>query len=371
MVYFDNAATTRIDKRVVDKMTEVLLNNYGNPSSKYYGLALDSIKLLKESRETIAKILEVNSDEIIFNSGASEGNSQVIKGLALYNKNCHIISSNVEHHSSMEALKQVADLGTEITYLNVNETGQIDIEDLKKAIKENTKLVSLIAINNEIGTKNDIEKISKICLEKKILLHLDVTQLIGKEKLNFSKINVDYLTFSAHKFYGPKGVGVLYIKRNSYGLVPDFYPLISGSQEDDLRGGTYCLHNIVGMAEALRLITEESTTYKKHMLNLDDYFLSKINELDIILNGFNKSSRVLGIYNLRLSGINNEIFIKENAKEFALSTGSACSLNNPSHVLEAIGLNKFEIRNSVRVSLGKYNTIDEIDTFFEVLKKYI
>ncbi len=371
MVYFDNAATTQIDRRVVDRMTEVLLNNYGNPSSKYYSLALDSIKLLKESRETIAKILGVNSDEIIFNSGASEGNSQVIKGIGLFNKNCHILSSKVEHHSSMEALKQVEELGTEITYLNVNETGQINPEDLKNAIQENTKLVSLIAINNEIGTRNDIEEISKICSEKKVLLHLDVTQLIGKEKLDFSKINVDYLTFSAHKFYGPKGVGILYIKRNSYGLVPDFYPLISGSQEDDLRGGTYCLHNIVGMAEALRLIFEESSDYKKHMSNLDNYFLNKINELSIVLNGFNKSCRVLGIYNLRLSGINNEIFIKENANEFAISTGSACSLNSPSHVLEAIGLNKFEIRNSIRLSLGKYNTIDEINKFFEVLKRYI
>ncbi|MBN2837858.1 MAG: cysteine desulfurase [Fusobacteriaceae bacterium] len=371
MIYFDNAATTQIDKRVVDKMTEVLLNNYGNPSSKYYGLALDSIKLLKESRETIAKILGVNSDEIIFNSGASEGNSQVIKGIALYNKNCHIISSKVEHHSSMESLRQVEELGTEVTYLDVNKTGQINPEDLKNVIKENTKLVSLIAVNNEIGTMNDIEEVSKICSEKKVLLHLDVTQLVSKEKLNFSKANVDYLTFSAHKFYGAKGVGALYMKRNSYGLVPDFYPLISGSQEDDLRGGTYCLHNIVGMAEALRVITEDYNTYKEHMKKLDSHFLSRINDLNIILNGFNKNNRILGIFNLRLPGVNNEIFIKENSNNFAISTGSACSLNSPSHVLEAIGLNKFEIRNSIRVSLGKYNTIDEIDKFFEVVKRYI
>jgi len=371
MIYFDNAATTEVDKEVIKTMIDVLENTYGNPSGKYYDQALKANKIIEEAREKTAKFLNSEEDEIIFNSGASEGNNHILKGVALENKGCHIITSNLEHNSTLKACMDLEEVGYEITYLKGNSLGVISLEDLKKSIKSNTKLVSIIWANNEIGSVNNIKGILQICNEKNILLHVDATQMVGKRKIDLSDFKIDFLTFSGHKIYGPKGVGVLYIKRDRYGLFPDLKPLISGSQEDDQRGGTYCTHNIAGLGKAIEVLENIQNKYIENLNNLEGYLLEKLEGLPLTLNGYNKDSKVPGILNIQIPGVNNEIFIKENSEMLALSTGSACSLSKPSHVLENIGIDKFKIRNSIRISLGKKNTIKEIDEFINILKKYI
>lgn len=371
MIYFDNASTTQIDEQVVKKMCYVLSNVYGNSSGKYNEQSKEANYLIEESRGKIASFLNVNKDEIIFNSGATEGNNHVLKGIAQLYSCAHIITSKVEHSSTLKACNQLSELGHEVTYLDTNKFGIISLEELKKAITSNTKLVSIIWANNEIGSLNDIQKIAKICKENKVLLHVDATQAIGKIKIDLKHVEIDFLTFSGHKIYGPKGVGVLYIKRDSYGLLPELKPLISGSQEDDQRGGTLSTHNIVGIAEAIYILHKSSKDYINLLKDLEEYFIRKIKCLDIKLNGYQATSKVHGIINIQLPGINNEIFLKENSKNFALSTGSACSLNKPSHVLTQIGLNKFEIRNSIRISFGKYNTKEQIDSLVNIITEYL
>lgn len=371
MIYFDNAATTQIDDIVINEMCRVLSEIYGNPSGKYYEQAEKARLLVEESRNIVAEFLNVNSDEIIFNSGASEGNNHVLKGVALSNKNAHIITTKVEHNSTLNACKDLEELGTKITFLDVNEYGVIDLEDLENSINSETKLISIIWANNEIGSLNNIEKISEICKKHDIFLHVDATQAIGKIKIDLKKINVDFLTFSAHKIYGPKGVGILFMKRDSYGLFPEIKPLISGSQEDDQRGGTLSIHNIAGVGKAVEIIKNSLNHNIEHLNELEKYLVDNLRALNISFNGYDQHNKVPGIVNIQLPGINNEIFLRENGKKFALSTGSACSLNKPSHVLEEIGLNKFQVRNSLRISLGKNNKKEEIDEFIELLKLLI
>lgn len=368
MIYFDNAATTQVDDIVIDEMCKVLSEIYGNPSGKYYEQADKARLIVEESRNMVAKFLNVNSDEIIFNSGASEGNNHILKGIALSNKNAHIITSKVEHSSTLDACKDLEELGIKVTYLDVNEYGVIDLDNLKDNITPKTKLISIIWANNEIGSLNNIEKISEICKTYKIFFHVDATQAVGKIKMDLNKINIDFLTFSAHKIYGPKGVGVLFMKRDNYGLFPEIKPLISGSQEDDQRGGTLSVHNIAGLGKAIEILHSSLDHNIEHLIELEKYLVDKLSILNICLNGYDPHNKVPGIVNIQLSGINNEIFLRENGKKFALSTGSACSLNKPSHVLEKIGLNKFEIRNSLRISLGKNNRKEEIDQFIDLLK---
>lgn len=373
MIYFDNAATTEIDNRVKNKMIEVINNIYGNPSSKYSEQALAAHEIVENARKNISKYLNVEPDEIIFNSGASEGNNHIIKGIVLEYKDTHIITSNAEHHSTLQACEDIKDygVGSNVTFLKVNSKGLLDINELKSTINSKTKLITIIWANNEIGSLNNIYEISKICKEKNILLHVDATQAIGKIDINLKELSIDFLTFSAHKIYGPKGIGVLFMRRDEFGLFPDIKPLISGSQEDDQRGGTHSIHNIAGLNEAIKILKLEEKEYRVHLLKLEKYFLKKIENLDIICNGYDKFNKVPGIINIQLKNINNEILLKELGKNIALSTGSACSLNKPSHVLEAIGIDKYKIRNSVRVSFGKNNTLLEIDTFVDLLKNIL
>lgn len=368
MIYFDNAATTKIDDLVIKEMCEVLHDVYGNPSGKYYEQAEKAKLIVEKTRVIVGNFLNTNPDEVIFNSGASEGNNHILKGITLSHNNSHIITTKIEHNSSLAACKDLEDLGVKVTYLNVNNYGVIDLETLKNSIKSETKLISIIWANNEIGSLNNIEKISEICKEHNVPLHVDATQAIGKIKIDLKRINIDFLTFSAHKIYGPKGIGVLVMKRDAYGLFPEIKPLISGSQEDDQRGGTLSVHNIAGLGKAVEILQNSLENNIKHLNELEKYLVNKLLNLDISFNGYDPYNKVPGIINIQLPGINNEIFLKENGKNFALSTGSACSLNKPSHVLAEIGLNKFEIRNSLRISFGKNNQKEEIDQFVNLLK---
>ncbi len=377
MIYFDNASTTRIDIKVQDIMIDVIKNYYGNSSSKYYSQATKASKIIEEARINTARYIGANKNEIIFNGGASEGNNHVIKGIAFETKG-HIVTSKTEHSSSIKACEQLEELGYEITYLDVNDYGQININELKKSIKKNTRLVSLIWVNNEIGSINNINRISDFAKsinkgksdKKKIYFHIDATQGIGKINLNLNKLNIDFLTFSAHKIYGPKGVGLLYVKADEFGSLPYFKSLISGSQEGGHRGGTYAIHNIAGLHKAIELL-EENKSYSKKLWKLEDYLIEKLSKFNLIYNGYKRDEKVPGIINIQIPNINNEVFIKENSEELALSTGSACSTTKPSHVLRAIGLDKFRIRNSIRISFGKFNTLEEIDKFLEILEKYM
>jgi cysteine desulfurase len=378
MIYFDNASTTELDAEVKKVMIDTLENIYGNPSSKYYPQAIEAQKILDEARKNVAVLLGGSPDEIIFNSGASEGNNHVIKGIAFETKG-HIITSKTEHSSSIKACEQLKELGYDVTFLDVNQYGQVKVEDIKENITDSTRLISLIWANNEIGTKNDILAISKFCKkvnanrseDEKIYLHVDATQLIGKEKIDLDQIEIHFLTFSAHKLYGPKGVGVLYIREDEFGCLPYIKALISGSQEEENRGGTYSVHNIAGLSKAVGLMNKNVSEYSKKLWELEGYLIRNLKELNVIYNGYLKEEKVPGIVSIQLPNVNNEIFIKENAKKVAISTGSACSTTKPSHVLNAIGLDKSQIRNSIRISLGKYNTKEEINNFIKILENYL
>lgn len=377
MIYFDNASTTMIDVEVQDVMIDIIKNQYGNPSSKYYKQAVRASEIVEEARLSVANYIGAVKNEIIFNSGASEGNNHVIKGIAFETKG-HIITSKTEHNSTIKACKELEELGYDVSYLKVNEYGQVSLNQLKNSIKKTTRLISLIWVNNEIGSINNLKEISEFVKnlnadkseEEKIYLHIDGTQGIGKLDLNLKEYSIDFLTFSAHKIYGPKGVGVLYVKTDEFGCFPYFKSLISGSQEDEHRGGTYAVHNIAGLHKAIEIL-KKNKDYSKNLWELEDYLTEKLSKFNLVFNGYNKKEKVPGIINIQIKNTNNEIFIKENSEVLAVSTGSACSTTKPSHVLAEIGLDKFQIRNSIRISLGKFNTKEEIDTFIKILSKYL
>lgn len=365
MIYLDNAATTQVDKEVKEAMLPYLNDIFANPSSKFYKSAINANDAVKIARQNVSELLGCDDEEIIFTSGASESNNFIIKGVADYyrDQGNHIITSQGEHKSVLETCKFLENHGFEVTYLPIKEKGYIDIEDLKKSIKNNTILVALIWANNELGTLNDIEKISKITNENNIFLHVDATQYVGKKEINLRNSAIDFLSFSAHKIYGPKGIGAAYISKDDIGIQKKITPLIhGGEQEFGLRGSTLATHNIVGFGKAAEIINQNISKYHKHLEELENYFKNNIKtEIpEIIFNGDQKN-KIPGIINITIPGIHNQLFIKSVKDKLAISTGSACSIGKPSHVLSSLGLDKNQIHSTLRISFGKYNKLSELE----------
>ncbi len=372
MIYLDNSATTKVDSRVVEAMLPYLQEEYGNPSAKYYTLAENAKKAVEESRQHIAKLINSEQDEIIFTSGASESNNFVLKGIAdfYHNKGNHIITSAIEHSSVLEACKYLETKGYKVTYLKVDKYGQVNPEDLENTITKETILVSIMWGNNEIGTLNKVKELAQICNKHNVFFHSDATQVLGKVKVDVQDIPVDFLSFSAHKLHGPKGIGACYIRKDDLGLKREITPLIhGGGQEFGYRAGTLCTHNIVGLGKAAEIYLTEMEANIIKILKIEGDFLFKLkNEfIEMKVNG-HPTEKIPGLLSITIPKLNNEVLIRKLKNKVALSTGSACSFNKPSHVLKAIGLTNQQIKNTFRFSLSKYN-LTNLDTLISLLKE--
>lgn len=371
-VYFDNAATTKLDEKVLESMMPYFGENYGNASS-IYKLARDARKAVEESREKIAKIINCKPSEIYFTAGGSESDNTAIKGIArnYKNKGNHIITSKIEHPAVLDSCKELENEGFEVSYISVDENGIINLEELKRAIRPTTILITVMFANNEIGTVEPIKEIGEIAKENNIYFHTDAVQAMGSLKIDVKELNIDSLSMSSHKFYGPKGVGALYV-RDGVG----FKKYISGGhQEKNKRAGTENVPGIVGMASALELAYSEVDEHNAKIKELRDYYEKEIEEKIpyIKMNG-DREKRLPGNSNISFRFIEGEgLLLNLDLKGICASSGSACTSGSldPSHVLLAIGLPHEIAHGSLRISIGKYNTKKEVDYLIEQLVEIV
>ncbi len=368
MIYFDHAATTFVRKEVLDAMLPYFTEYYGNASS-LYTLARKSKEALSEARETIANIINAHPEEIYFTSGGSESDNLAIKGVMTFKKSDknHIITSKIEHPAVLNTCKSLEKEGFEVTYLNVDKNGFVDLKELENSIKENTLMVSIMFANNEIGTIEPIEEIGKICRKHNVLFHTDAVQAVGSMRIDVEKMNIDLLSMSAHKFYGPKGIGALYVKKG----VMFKRQIDGGSQEKSKRSGTENIPSIVGLKEAIKLSYDNLEENNKKLIKLRDYYISEVLKKipHTHLNG-DDMKRLPNNVNITFSFIEGEGLILNLDREgICASTGSACSQDSlePSHVLIAIGLPHEEAHGSLRVTFGIENTKEEVDLLVEKL----
>ncbi len=370
MIYLDNSATTKIDKRVIEKMTPYLSKYYGNPSS-VYKFGQISRRAIDRSREIIANYLNSDLQEIIFTSGGTESNNLALKGIVNgnnKNKISHIITSEIEHDSILNTLKEIKNI--EVTYIKPDQTGKIKVEDVDNAIKENTILISIIHANSEIGVIQDIENIGKIAKKNNVLFHVDAMQSLKYLDIDVNKFNIDLLTFGAHKINGPKGIGALYIKRGT----PIQALIKGGSQEYRIRGGTENLSAIVGFGEAVELLKSEKYKRQEYVKTLRDNFERDILKINGTKLNSNASNRMPHLSNILFDKINSEsMLIQLDLYNISASAGSACSSLSiePSHVLTSIGLTEKEAKHSIRFSLGHENTQIEIEKTIQVIKEIL
>ena len=372
MIYMDHSATSPVDPEVFEAMKPYFVEEFGNAST-LYSLGRDARKVMENARAQVASLIGAKTDEIIFTSGGTESDNIAIKGTAykLKNKGNHIITSTIEHPAVDETCKYLEKNGFEVTYLPVYEEGLIRISDLEEAITDKTILITIMHANNEIGTIQPIAEIGKIAREKKIYFHTDAVQTVGKIPVNVEDLNVDMLSLSAHKVYGPKGIGALYVKKRVR-LEPILH---GGGHEKGLRPGTENVSGIVGLGKACELAEKNLTENAKYITNLRDKLIDEV--LDSVeksyLNG-HRTKRLPNNVNFRFTGIEGESLVLHlDSKGVAASTGSACSSKKlePSHVLMAIGLEEVDAHGSLRLTLGKENTDEDVDHAIESIKEVV
>lgn len=366
MLYLDNAATTQLNKEVLDEMLKAL-SSYGNSEAKYYAPAEEAKKLIAQARDKVASIINANESEVVFTSGATEANNLILKGccLANLNRKKRIVISAIEHSSIYDTCKFLETLGVEIAIVPVNKCGELDLETLDKEITEDTILVSIIYVNNEIGAIQNLQEIDKICEKHKAPLHIDATQAIGKVKLDFKAYNsLKFVTFTSHKIYGPKGIGCLVCKEDKNGIKPDLIPLLhGGEQESGLRAGTLPTALIVGFGKACEIAQRDFENNREILIKYEKIVLDKLRKKfkgKLVLNN-DFTNKIPGLLNIRLIGYNNMILLKAIAPEIAASTGSACAVSKPSRILKNIGLDDEVINESIRISISPYEDINNFD----------
>lgn len=371
-VYFDNSATTKTDERVIEAMMPYITENYGNPSS-IYKIGRENRKAVEEAREQVAKALNCEPNEIYFTNGGSESDNTAIRGIAYAykNKGNHIITSKIEHPAVLETCKQLEKEGFEVSYIGVDENGIIKLDELKNAIKPTTTLISIMFANNEIGTIEPIEEIGKIAKENNIFFHTDAVQAVGNVRIDVKKLNIDALSMSGHKFYGPKGIGALYVKKGI-----KFEKLINGGhQERNKRAGTENVAGIVGLGKAIELAYQELDEHNKKIKELRDYYVEQVKaKIPYIRINGDETKRLPGNSNISFRFIEGEgLLLNLDLKGICASSGSACTSGSldPSHVLLAIGLPHEIAHGSLRISIGKYNTKEEVDYLVENLVEII
>ena len=374
MIYFDNAATTKVNSEVLKAMLPYLEDNYGNPTSKYYPLALEADNAVKNASNKIAELLKVSTNEIYYTSGATESNNMIIKGIAFSHlkEGGHFITTKAEHSSVLKTYQFLETLGFSVTYLDVDQLGRICGSDLLAAIRPETLLCSIIWANNEVGSLNDMNQISEICHSANIPLHVDATQVIGKYKFTLDSYpGIKFVTGSGHKIYGPKGIGFAIIKKDVDGISSSLTPLIhGGGQQNNYRSGTIPVYLIVGLAKALEIVITNIDNNIDRLKMLEETFITKLTKVfgEAIHINSDQKDKIYGLINVQIKGVNNELLLKKLSNYIAASTGSACSVSEPSHVLMAMGYTLEEIRNSIRFSFSIHNTIEEIDQFISIFE---
>ncbi|MBI4546555.1 MAG: IscS subfamily cysteine desulfurase [Ignavibacteriae bacterium] len=363
-VYMDYHATTPVDPRVVEAMLPYFTESFGNPASRQHRFGWITEEAVESSRSTIAKLVGAESKEIIFTSGATESNNLAIKGIgeAWKQKGMHIVSVQTEHKSVLDVCKKMEKLGYQVTYLPVDEYGLIDIDRLKHAIMPKTILVSVMVANNEIGTIQNIAEVGEICHEKGVFFHTDASQAVGKIPMNVREMGIDLMSFTAHKIYGPKGIGALYV-RSSNPKVKVAMQMEGGGHERGMRSGTLNVPGIVGFANALELCSQSMDEDSKRLSNYRDKMVAAFSsQLDgVYLNG-HPTMRLPNNLNISFTYIENDALMMS-MKDVAVSTGSACSTANPepSHVLKALRLPQERLHSAIRFGLGRFTTEEEVD----------
>jgi cysteine desulfurase len=372
--YFDYASTTPVDPRVADKMYECLKldGNFGNPASRSHEFGWKAEEAVERARMQVASLVNADTREIVWTSGATESDNLAIKGAARFYKDRgnHIITSKIEHKAVLDPCRQLEREGFEVTYLDPNEDGVITLDMLKKHIKDETILVSLMHINNELGSVTDIEEIGNFTRENNIIFHVDAAQSTGKVNIDLSNLNVDLMSFSGHKTYGPKGVGALYVRRKPRVRLEAL--IHGGGHERGFRSGTLATHQIVGMGEAFKIAQDEMEKDNKHIKKLSDIFYKEISEIEeIFLNG-NEKNKVPNITNVSFAYIEGESLIMA-LQDVAVSSGSACTSASlePSYVLRALGRPDELAHSSIRFSFGRFTTEEEVRSVAETTKKVV
>ena len=373
-IYLDYSSTTPVDKRVATKMSECLTLDgaFGNPASRSHSFGWDSDQLIKDARKNVADLIKCDTKEIVWTSGATESNNLAIKGAAHFykSKGNHLITLSTEHKAVLDTMRQLELEGYSVTYLDPEPNGLLDLEKLKSAITEQTLLVSIMHVNNEIGVIQDLEKIGALLRERKILFHVDAAQSPGKVEIDVDKFNVDLLSLSAHKVYGPKGIGALYVRRKPRVRLES--QMRGGGHERGFRSGTLPTHQIVGMGEAFKIAREEMENDNKRIKKLRDKFWNQLKDVEeIYLNG-DLENRIPGNLNISFNYVEGESLIMA-IKDIAVSSGSACTSASlePSYVLRALGRDDELAHSSIRITIGKYTTEDEVDYAVDLLKKSV
>lgn len=370
--YFDHAATTGVKEEVLKEMLPYFNIEYGNPSS-IYGIGRSVKRAIEGAREKVAKAINAKPNEIYFTGCGSESDNLAIKGIAyaLKEKGNHIITSRIEHHAVLNSCKSLERDGFKVTYLNVDKDGLINLQELKETITDKTILITIMTANNEIGTIEPIEEIGKIAKKNNVYFHTDSVQAIGNIKIDVQKMNIDSLSMSAHKFYGPKGVGALYVKEG----VPFIKLQDGGHQEKNKRAGTENTAGIIGLGKAIELAYKNIDEYNDKLQKLRDYYISEVEKKipGTILNG-HRTKRLPGNANISFKGVNGgDLLLKLDEKGICASTGSACNTGStePSHVLVSIGLKPEYLQGSLRTTFGYENTKEDIDYLLSSLKEII
>ena len=370
--YLDHAATTGVKKEVLKEMLPYFNIEYGNPSS-IYGIGRSVKRAIEGAREKVAKAINAKPNEIYFTGCGSESDNLAIKGIAyaLKEKGNHIITSRIEHHAVLNSCKSLERDGFKVTYLNVDKDGLINLQELKETITDKTILITIMTANNEIGTIEPIEEIGKIAKKNNVYFHTDSVQAIGNIKIDVQKMNIDSLSMSAHKFYGPKGVGALYVKEG----VPFIKLQDGGHQEKNKRAGTENTAGIIGLGKAIELAYKNIDEYNDKLQKLRDYYISEVEKKipGTILNG-HRTKRLPGNANISFKGVNGgDLLLKLDEKGICASTGSACNTGStePSHVLVSIGLKPEYLQGSLRTTFGYENTKEDIDYLLSSLKEII
>ncbi len=370
--YFDHAATTPVSENVLKAMIPYFTYEYGNASS-LYTIGRQSKKAIEEARKKVANAIGAKQHEIYFTSCGSESDNLALKGVAYAHreKGKHIITSKIEHPAVLNSCKTLERQGFEVTYLDVDERGFVNIEQLMQSIKPTTILISIMFANNEIGTLQPIKIIGNIAKQKGILFHTDSVQAVGNVKIDVNQLNIDMLSMSAHKFYGPKGIGALYVREGvEFEKIQD-----GGHQERDKRAGTENVAEIVGLGEAIEEVYQNYEEYNKKLMNLREYYISETQKRipNVKLNG-DKQNRLPGNANLSFPGVNaQELLLELDQKGICASAGSACSTGqtSPSHVLTAIGLTPELAEGTLRVTFGKDNSKEDVEYLVNSLEEII
>lgn len=373
-IYLDYAATCPVDERVAKKMMEFMTYDgiFGNPASRSHRFGWQAEEAVDIARNQIADLIGADSREIVFTSGATESDNLAIKGAAHFyqTKGKHIITCKTEHKAVLDTCRQLEREGFEVTYLDPQADGLIDLAKLEAEIRDDTILVSIMHVNNEMGVIQDIEKIGELCRSKKVLFHTDATQSVGKVEIDLSKLKVDLMSFSSHKLYGPKGIGGLYVRRKPRVRIEAM--VHGGGHERGMRSGTLAVHQIVGMGEAYRICKEEMAAEMARIKTLRDRLYNGLKDIEEVHVNGSLEQRVASNLNISFNYVEGESLMMS-LSDIAVSSGSACTSASlePSYVLRALGLNDELAHSSLRFSIGRYTTEEEVDYTIELVKKAV